>query len=266
MLDVLDEERSVLKEHWLLRGGSQNPLVVRDEARWIGPVPQDWETIPARYLLREVTRHDLLATDPKLSLSMRFGVVRSDQLATRSSTSASKMKFKRCEPGDIVLNKYRAYLGAFAVAHERGLITPNYTVLAPSRPARSEYFAGLFSTPTYQSKWREMSYGVGDGMMPLYTTNFYRVRVLLPPSHRIDEVLRSFNGAVQKLDDARKAVSGEIDLLREFRIRLVADVVTGRKDVHKEAERLPDVDPAEVAALRFETASEAVDEAVQDAD
>ena len=41
---------------------------------------------------------------------------------------------------------------------------------------------------------------------------------------------------------ARVAVQEEIDLLREYRTRLIADTVTGKLDVRAAAERLPDHD------------------------
>ena len=39
----------------------------------------------------------------------------------------------------------------------------------------------------------------------------------------------------------------EIELLREYRTRLVADVVTGKLDVREAAARLPDEAPLEIA-------------------
>jgi type I restriction enzyme S subunit len=44
------------------------------------------------------------------------------------------------------------------------------------------------------------------------------------------------------LDSARKSAMREIELLREYRTRLIADVVTGQLDVREAASRLPDED------------------------
>ena len=56
-------------------------------------------------------------------------------------------------------------------------------------------------------------------------------------------------------------LSGEIELLREYRTRLVADVVTGKLDVREAAARLPDEAPLDLAEddadLPDETDSEA---------
>jgi type I restriction enzyme S subunit len=52
------------------------------------------------------------------------------------------------------------------------------------------------------------------------------------------------------LNVAIERVSGEVDLLREYRTRLIADVVTGKLDVREAAAKLPD------AAVEPETALE----------
>jgi len=50
-----------------------------------------------------------------------------------------------------------------------------------------------------------------------------------------------------KIDTAIAASRREIDLLREYRTRLIADVVTGKVDVREVAARLPEEPPEEEA-------------------
>ena len=46
--------------------------------------------------------------------------------------------------------------------------------------------------------------------------------------------------SLETLNKAVTTVQTEINLIREYRSRLVADVVTGKLDVREEASRLPD--------------------------
>ena len=46
--------------------------------------------------------------------------------------------------------------------------------------------------------------------------------------------------ATHDLNDAISAARREIDLLREYRTRLIANVVTGKLDVRESAAQLPD--------------------------
>lgn len=61
---------------------------------------------------------------------------------------------------------------------------------------------------------------------------------------------------------AIQRVGHEIELLREYRTRLVADVVTGKLDVRDAAAQLPEESGVELAEAETDTSieSEAVDE------
>jgi type I restriction enzyme S subunit len=51
------------------------------------------------------------------------------------------------------------------------------------------------------------------------------------------------------MDAAIASVQGEIALLKEYRIRLISDVVTGKLDVREEAAKLPEIDPMDLATV-----------------
>lgn len=157
-----------------------------------------------------------------------------------STQARSYERFQVCHPHDLVLNKYKAHLGVFCCAFERGLITPNYTVFRPTRDLDSRYFDLLFHTTSYRNAFRMMVYGVTEGMSPLYTQDFYRIPALFPPVVEQRSIIEQIDLLTQAQDNAISRLEREIDLLREYRTCLVADVVTGKLDVREAAARLPD--------------------------
>jgi type I restriction enzyme S subunit len=56
----------------------------------------------------------------------------------------------------------------------------------------------------------------------------------------VDDATRPLNTTITRLER-------EIELLREYRTRLVADVVTGKLDVREAAARLPEEAPPDIA-------------------
>jgi type I restriction enzyme S subunit len=97
----------------------------------------------------------------------------------------------------------------------------------------------------------------GHGTRCLRTDSWSNFSVPLPPvpdQFRINERLKSelagVNTAISRLER-------EIELLREYRTRLVADVVTGKLDVREAAARLP----KETAPIITEDVSDLTDEA-----
>jgi len=67
--------------------------------------------------------------------------------------------------------------------------------------------------------------------------------IVLPPLDEQDEILESVREETQCTETAIQAVSTHINLLREYRTRLITDVVTGKLDVR--GAELPVLDEAE---------------------
>ena len=80
--------------------------------------------------------------------------------------------------------------------------------------------------------------------------NLEHVRIFLLPSPPLAEQLRIVESTKSELDSFDRVSSRlerEIELLREYRTRLVADVVTGKLDVREAALLLPDEAPLDTA-------------------
>ena len=72
-------------------------------------------------------------------------------------------------------------------------------------------------------------------------------KVPLPPLMEQRTIVRYLEAGTSGLDTAISRLEREIDLLREYRTRLVADVVTGKLDVREAAARLPEEAAADIA-------------------
>ena len=67
-------------------------------------------------------------------------------------------------------------------------------------------------------------------------------RVPLPPRAEQAEIVLATRQATKTLESASGKAAQEVMLAREYRIRLIADVVTGKLDVREAASRLPEVE------------------------
>lgn len=65
--------------------------------------------------------------------------------------------------------------------------------------------------------------------------------IVLPPDDEQVEIVQRIQRDSEPINVAVARLEREIDLLREYRTRLMADVVTGKLDVREAAARLPDV-------------------------
>ena len=72
---------------------------------------------------------------------------------------------------------------------------------------------------------------------------------VIPPLPEQTAIVEYLDAQTAKLDTAIAVARREIELLREYRERLIADVVTGKVDVRQVAAQLPEEPPEEEAEL-----------------
>ncbi|MGE0582222.1 MAG: restriction endonuclease subunit S [Steroidobacteraceae bacterium] len=239
LIKLLEEQKQAIIHRAVTCGLDPNVRLKPSGVEWLGDVPEHWEVVPARYLFRAVARRDLRGDEVKLSVTQRHGLLPTDEMKENSTQASSLDRFQVCEPGDLVLNKYKAHLGVFWAARVRGLITPNYTVFKPGRNVVSRYFELLFHTRSYRDSFSMTVYGVTEGMSPLYTKDFYSIPTAFPPQPEQARIVEWIDERTMHEGAALDRIKKEIDLLREYRTRLIADVVTGKLDVREAAAKLP---------------------------
>jgi type I restriction enzyme S subunit len=88
-------------------------------------------------------------------------------------------------------------------------------------------------------------FSVGATMDSLNTGILKGVPVLLPPASEQRQLLDRVAQEARSIQRAVSDATHEIDLLREYRTRLIADVVTGKLDVREAAARLSDEEESE---------------------
>jgi type I restriction enzyme S subunit len=84
-----------------------------------------------------------------------------------------------------------------------------------------------------------------------------RIRVVVPPLDEQRKIAVHLNNVMKPGRHAIACLEREIELLREYRTRLVADVVTGKLDVREAASKLPDDIPFETTTDDSDVADEA---------
>ena len=91
----------------------------------------------------------------------------------------------------------------------------------------------------------------------MYPEEFFRLPIIQPPAEEQQRIVERIRGETSEIDWAIARLEREIELLREYRTRLVADVVTGKLDVREAAARLPDEAPLDNAEDDADLADEA---------
>lgn len=76
--------------------------------------------------------------------------------------------------------------------------------------------------------------------MRLYNDRMGAIHIALPPLEEQGAIVTALADRMRGVNAAIARLDRDIELLREYRSRLVADVVTGKLDVRDAAAQLPD--------------------------
>jgi len=112
-----------------------------------------------------------------------------------------------------------------------GFGTTEFMVLrAVATRIRPSFLARLLSLKTFKTLGADaMTGAAGQQRVPLdFVKNF---NIALPPLDEQDHILSALQIATEEQDSAIERIKQEIELVREYRDRLIADVVTGQIDV-----------------------------------
>ena len=256
LITLLEEQKQAII-HQAVTGqvdvstGQPYPAYKPSGVEWLGEVPKHWKILPLkRWVSTKITDgpHETPAllddgipfmsaesmVGGRLDFSRRRGFISREQ---------HEVYCRKCRPrrDDIFMCKSGATTGKVAIVE----IADEFSVWSPLALVRVEphkvlarlLFAVLQTRYVQRQVQDTWSYGTQPN---LAMRAMERLVVVLPPIDEQQEVIAHLDRAAKKPSEAIDRAHREIFLLREYRIRLIADVVTGKLDVRKAAARLPD--------------------------
>jgi len=246
---------------------------------WLGDVPEHWEVSPlSRVLMQRKEKNDPVRTTNILSLSLRTGVIPyAEKEAGGNKAKEDLSAYMLAYPGDIVVNSMNVVVGSVGLSKYFGAVSPVYYMLRPRDSVDTvQYFSAVFRDVGFQRSL----FGLGNGIMYIESKssgklNTIRLRISMarlkrvllprPPSDEQAAIVEHLDEITAGVAATLSRTEREIDLLREYRTRLIADVVTGKLDVCEAAARLPQ-EAEDLEPLDEDAAEGDADEADPDAD
>ena len=242
LIKLLEEQKQALI-HQAVTGqidvqtGRPYPAYKDSGVEWLGKVPEHWEVRRAKYFYREVDERSNTGAEELMSVSHKTGVTPRKKNVTMF-LAESNVGYKLCRPGDIVINTMWAYMAALGVARQNGLVSPSYGVYRPlvHEHLYQDYIDPLLRTEACRNEYVIRSTGITASRLRLYPESFLGIPLLCPHFTEQAAIVRFLDKATRDTDSAINRARRQIELLREYRTRLIADVVTGRLDVRGAAE------------------------------
>ena len=241
LIALLEEEKQAVVNQAVTRGLDPNVRLKPSGVEWLGDVPEHWEIRRAKFFYREADEQSATGAEKLMSVSHITGVTPRKKSVTMF-LAESNIGYKLCRPGDIVINTMWAFMAALGVARQNGLVSPSYGVYRPLNTERlnHNYIDSLLRTEAYRTNYLIRSTGITSSRLRLYAESFLGIPLLCPPNIEQNAIVEYLERATAATNAAITRARRQIELVQEYRTRLIADMVTGKLDVREAAARLPD--------------------------
>ncbi len=242
LIKLLEEQKQVIIFHAVTRGLDPNVRFKPSGIEWLGDVPEHWEIARNGRLFSQRNETGFPEL-PILEVSIKTGVRIRDFESSRKQVMTDRGKYKRAAKGDIAYNMMRMWQGAVGVAPVDGLVSPAYVVARPLAEVEPRYFAALFRTSAYMDEVDKYSHGIVKDRNRLYWEDFKQMPTICPPLDEQVKIADDIEQRTASINESINRIQNEISLLREYRTRLISDIVTGKLDVR--GVELPELDEAD---------------------
>lgn len=266
-IKLLDEYKRVLTHQVVtgkfnVRTGQPYPAYKPSGVEWLGRVPEYWEVRRLKTIVDHINKQTNTKNEEELYIALEHVESWSGRLLVSSREAHFTSAVKRFRTGDILFGKLRPYLAKVVQPKQNGVCVSEFLVLRARSVIAPEYLEVVLRSALAIDFINSSTYGA---KMPRAEWTFVGSMLFpLPSLSEQTAIVEYLNGQTAKIDAAIAATRREIELLQEYRTRLIADVVTGKVDVREVATQLPD-EPAEEAAELMEADEITEGEAENDA-
>jgi len=242
LIKLLTEQKQAIIQRAVTRGLDPNVRLKPSGVPWLGDVPEHWEILPLKRWVSTKITDGPHETPPLMDDGIPFMSAESmvggrfDFGHRRGfiSRELHEVYCRKCRPqrDDIFMCKSGATTGKVSIVEtdeEFSIWSPLALIrVSPQRILPRLLFSVLQSSYVQRQVHDTWSYGTQPN---LAMEAMERLVIGLPPVNEQREILAHLEQETAPLAEAIDAAHREIDLLREYRTRLIADVVTGKLDV-----------------------------------
>jgi len=245
LITLLNEQKQAVINKAVTKGLDVSVCRKPSGVEWIGEIPDHWEVeqLKRRWRIADCKHVTVPFVDEGIPLAS-VREVQAFELDLRSSNKTTPAWYqhlisggRRPNVGDLIYCRNVsvgacAFIGtdeAFAMGKDVCLIT--------SREQNQRFLNYVLHSEIHSIQLNQLL--VGSTFKRINVDDIKALTVVVPPVPEQSEIVRYLDAVLPKHEAPIGLAEEEIGLLREYRTRIVADVVTGKLDVREAAATLP---------------------------
>ena len=254
LIELLEERKRALIHEAVtgridVRTGQPYPAYKDSGVEWLGKVPQHWEVrrlktfSQIRYGLGQPPREAPDGLPLVRATNVSQGQIVEEDMVYVDPADVPTGRNAFLSEGEIIVVRSGAYTADSAIIPKRysGAVT-GYDLVVTVTEALPEFVA-CAALAAYVRDDQLVVASLRAAQPHLNAEELGSARFFLPPLSEQTAIVRFLDATDRRIQRQISATKRQIALLKEYRTRLIADVVTGKLDVREAAVDLPETDP-----------------------
>lgn len=234
-LRLLNELKEAEISNVITRGLNPDVKMKDSGIPWIGEIPAHWEVLRMKAILSESKEKTYTDGGTLLSLSQYTGVtIKENAKKVGMFEAETTVGYNIVHQGQFVMNIMLAWNGSYAVSDYEGVISPAYCVFNFNVDCEKKYFHYLLRLPAYAGAFKTQSKGIIESRLRLYPQYFLAFKTIVPPIEEQQAIVTYIEDKCNKVNSLIGELEAEIEYLKEYKQKLIADCVTGQINVQSE--------------------------------
>lgn len=228
-LQLLNELKQSETASIITRGLDPNVKMKSSKIPWLKSIPEHWGEERAKYLFnrenRPITDNDDIIT------CFRDGQVtlRKNRRTTGFTESFKECGYQGIRKGDLVIHQMDAFAGSVGISDSDGKATPVYIVCTPKRKdIYNPYFALVIREMGLNGYIQSLYRGIRERSSDFKFDVFRQQSLPLPPYEEQVAIVSFIEERTNKINALITELDAEIEYLKEYKQKLIADCVTGQ--------------------------------------
>lgn len=250
---LLNEQKQAIIHRAVTRGLDPDVKLKDSGIPWLGQIPAHWELRRFKFIAsinsgqvdpKKASFKNLPLIAPN-HIKSGTGVLLSQQTADEQGADSGKYLVRH---GQVIYSKIRPNLRKATIAPFDCLCSADmYPITAKADVLSAEFLLTLLLSQPFTKFAVDCSMRVA--MPKINREALANCLLWFPCLDEQSKILEFIRKESVPFENTNQRLEREIDLLREYRTRLIADVVTGKLDVREAAARLPEEAPADEPVL-----------------
>jgi type I restriction enzyme S subunit len=248
LIKLLEEQKQAIIHQAVTRGLNPKVRLKPSGVDWLGDVPEHWEVaaLRRRWTVRDCKHLTVPFIEDEDGIPLAsVREVQSFDLSLAQAKRTSRKYYesliegdRKPRKGDLIYCRNVSVGAAAVVTTDEPVAMGQDVCLIRSRSENQRYLNYFLRSPAMRHQLAMLL--VGSTFNRINVADIKSLTVIVPPRNEQDAVADFLDVELEEAIRAQTVATDEIFLLREYRFRLIADVVTGKLDVAEAAARLPD--------------------------